>query len=184
MGDRLPRELITAEVEAIWSLADPLSRQLVALLLSGLTLEECAGLGPGHFDLEAALVRTPVGSGREVPLAGAVRDLLAACRPLPMWAGGGGRLGVDELAVRIGLLAHDAGLAQPREVTAEALRHTYVAYLVRQGARLTELERVIGPTAPSRLAAYMGLAPAGPAKSLRDLNLVYPLFQSQPSTAV
>jgi uncharacterized protein involved in exopolysaccharide biosynthesis len=175
---RLPRELIAAEVGALWSLADPLSRELVALLLSGLTPEECAGLEPEHFDLEAAFVRTPLGPGREVPLAGPVRDLFAACRPLPMWAGGGGRLGVDELAVRIGLLAHDAGLAQPKEVTPEALRHTYVAYLVRQGARLTELERVIGPTAPSRLATYMGLAPAGPAKCLGDLNLVYPLFQS------
>jgi uncharacterized protein involved in exopolysaccharide biosynthesis len=174
-----PRELIVAEVEALWSLADPMSRELIALLLSGLTLEECVPLGPEQFALDDGLVRIDGEQGREISLAGPVRDLFASCRPLPMWSSSGGsRLSADELAARIGLLAHDAGLAQPEEVTPEALRHTYVAYLVRQGARLTELERVIGPTAPSRLAAYRGLAPAGAAKSLADLDLLYPVLRA------
>jgi uncharacterized protein involved in exopolysaccharide biosynthesis len=173
------RELIAAEVGALWALADPMSRELMALMLSGLTLEECASLVTESFDLEDGSVQTAGDGARQVKLSAPVVELFAACSPLPMWMSGGSHLNGDELSTRIALLAHDAGIAQPDEVTAEALRYTYIAYLVRQGARLSELERIIGPTAPSRLAAFRGLAPAGAAKSLDELDLVYPVLRTE-----
>jgi integrase len=172
----LPRELIPAEVSALWSLSDPMTRQLLALLLSGLTLEECADLSAEDFDLASSGVRVAgPGGERRVALAPAVRDLFTGAGPQPLWSAAASHPDADELSARIGLVAHDAGLAQPDSVTDQALRHTYIAHLVRQGARLTELERVIGAMAPSRLRRYAALAPAGPAKSLDDVDRFYPL---------
>jgi integrase len=151
-----------------------MSRELMALLLSGLTLKECAALEPEDFDLEAGTLLAPSEPPRAIPLAPPIARLFAACRPLPLWAGGVGHLSADELSMRIALLAHDAGLAQAAEIDAETLRHTYIAYLVRQGARLTELPRLLGPMPPSALARYTALAPAGPARSLDQIAVTYP----------
>lgn len=175
----LPRELIPAEVGALWHLADPLSRQLMALLLSGLTLEECAALEAGRFDRAAGTVQPPGNAPRTVPLATQVQDLFTACVPLPLWADADIHQTPQELSARIGLLAHDAGLSQPAEVTAEALRHSYIAYLVRQGARLTELPRLVGDMPASALTRYAAYyAPAGPAKALSEVETLYPALKN------
>jgi hypothetical protein len=70
--------------------------------------------------------------------------------------------------------AHDAGIERPSEVTALALRHTYVAFLVRQGIRFADLARVVGSLPPEALAAYGDLAPAGPRAALEAIELVLP----------
>jgi uncharacterized protein involved in exopolysaccharide biosynthesis len=173
-----PRELLPEEVAALWDLAEPMSRQLMALLLSGVSLAECAELGAGDFDLKAGSVR-PRGPGpREIPLAPAARELFEASVPLPLWAGADYHQTPAELARRIGLLAHDAGLSQPAEVTAGSLRHSYIAYLVRQGARLTELERILGSIPTAELTRYAAFAPAGQAKPLRDVNTTFPSLKN------
>jgi integrase len=172
------RELIPAEVGALWDLADPMSRQLLALILSGLSLDECAALRAEHFDPAAGRVRSPGKSEREIELAPAVGELFARSVPLPLWAGDDYRRTQDELAGRIGLLAHDAGLSQPTGVTAEALRHSYVAYLVRQGARLTELERIVGAMPAAGLTRYASFAPTGQAKPLADVDTTYPSLKN------
>ncbi len=176
--DEWPRELTTAEAEALWELADPMSKELLVLLLSGLTIQECAELQAQDLDLEAATVQPAGGARRPVPLADSARDLFAACQPLPLWASRGGRPTPEQLSTRIGLLAHDARLDRPMEVDAESLRHSYIAYLVRQGVRLTELELVIGPMAPSRLARYASLGPQGPAISIAEANILYPALKT------
>lgn len=172
-----PRELLAAEVAALWELAEPMSRQLIALLLSGLSLEECAELSAEHFDREAGRVISPGPSPREIPLAPVARDLFARSEPLPLWAGVDYHQTPAELARRIGLLAHDVGLSQPAEVNADSLRHSYIAYLVRQGARLTEIERLVGVVPTAELTGYAALAPAGQAKPLSDVDTTYPVLR-------
>lgn len=87
----LPRQLIPAEVGALWALADPLSRQLIALLLAGLRLKECTALGAEHFDLAAGRVQPPAEPTRQVPLPPQAGQLFATSTPLPLWAGSGPR---------------------------------------------------------------------------------------------
>jgi site-specific recombinase XerD len=71
-------------------------------------------------------------------------------------------------------LAHDAGISRPNEINAEALRHTYFAYLARQGIRVSELRRLDGSLTPAILAAYARLAPPGVGRPLEEINSVYP----------
>lgn len=169
------RELLIGEVRSLTELADPATRQLIGLLLCGLTPQECADLTESDFDLRAGLVRVP-GADRTLTLGPALAAELESHRPMPLWHGAAGSAGVDALSARIGLLAHDAGLVQPAEIGVGALRHTYICYLVRQGARLTEIERVIGPVPAGELSRYAVYRPSGPAKPLSDLDLVYPAF--------
>jgi uncharacterized protein involved in exopolysaccharide biosynthesis len=174
----LPRELSITEVAALWALATPVQRQLMALLLAGLTLEECAGLAEADFDLVAGTLRVPGPAPRLLDLDAGVRDLLVAHQPLPLWRD----LGVDEPAARIGLIASDAGLAQPHEIDAAALRHTYIAFLVRQGGRLSQIEHLVGPMPTADLLRYARLSPAGPARPLKALRRGYPLPEHQSKT--
>ena len=71
-------------------------------------------------------------------------------------------------------LAHDAGLSRPEEVTADTLRHTYFAWLVRQGLKLGELPRVGGALAPALIASYAPLAPPGAGRPLEGIDPRYP----------
>ena len=176
---RLPgaieRELLAAEVRALTELADPATRQLIGLLLTGLTPRECADLDETDIDLGGGQVRAP-GDGRVLGLSPALAALLAGHQPVPLWSGDPAAGGAAGLMGRIGLLAHDAGLSHPTEVDAAALRHTYICYLVRQGARLTEIERVIGRLPAAELARYGVYSPAGAAKPLGQVALDYPVF--------
>ena len=141
--------------------------------MSGLSPAECAELDGSAIDLAAGTVQCPL-DGRVVPLSPALVSLLAAQRPVPLWIGDPTAGGAAGLLDRIGLLAHDAGLAHPAEVDAAALRHTYCCYLVRQGARLTEIEGVIGRLPAAALARYGVYSPAGAAKPLAQVTLSYP----------
>jgi hypothetical protein len=63
-------------------------------------------------------------------------------------------------------------------VTSAALRHTYIAYLVRQGMRLGDIEQVAGDLPPAEVARYAPFAPGGRAKPWEEMDLLYPALQS------
>jgi hypothetical protein len=69
--------------------------------------------------------------------------------------------------------AHDAGVEDAVEVTAAVLRHTYVAYLVRQGARLADIERVVGRLPPAAYTDYGRLSPPGAGVPLDRIETAY-----------
>ena len=58
-----------------------------------------------------------------------------------------------------------------------ALRHTYVAFLVRQGIRFADLARLVGPIPPEELAAYGALAPTGPRVAIDAIERVLPALR-------
>jgi integrase len=176
LSDASLRQLMGGEVEALWELADDAERQLIGLLLSGLRPNEIAGLAPDDFDLEGCSVRVKNdASERVIALASALCQLFAEADPLPAWAGSGSEH-VQEILQRIPLLAMDAGVAHAQEVDAEALRHTYLVYLVRQGARLTELHRIAGPMGAAEVQRYAPYSPSGASRPLEQLTLAYPVL--------
>ena len=176
LSDASLRQLMGGEVEALWELADDAERQVIGLLLSGLRPNEIAGLAPDDFDLDACSVRVKNDAGeRVIVLANALCQLFAEADPLPAWAGSGSEH-VQEILQRIPLLAMDAGVAHAQEVDAEALRHTYLVYLVRQGARLTELHRIAGPMGAAEVQRYAPYSPSGASRPLEQLTLAYPVL--------
>jgi len=178
---RLARELAEPEVGALLGAMDDAARLLIGALLSGLTLEEAAALRWGHVDPQAGRIEVPGPNGRTLPLLGPLKAAFARCSPaavtaeIPVWQDGSGApLAEDDLSALLSCAAYDAGITNPSEVSAQVLRHTYLAFLVRQGARLGELQRVAGRLAPATLAGYGVFSPPGAGSALEDIDLLYP----------
>ncbi len=181
---RLPRELSKSEVRTLVDVADNTTRLLVSVLLSGLSIEEAAALSWRHLDIEHDEIQVLGEYARTVPLAPTPKAILVHHAPSPPVSDApvlrdtkGNPLSIGDLTALISCAAYDAGLPHPSEVTAQALRHTYVAYLVRNEARLGELERVVGHLGPAALAPYGTLSPPGPGRSLEHIALVYPALR-------
>ncbi len=171
-------ELDVRVVRQIFEQADVAGRQLIALLLTGLTLEEVSIVDITCFDFANGKLRVSGAQGRTLSPAPAVLELFADAANLPV----PGRpentpLSPDDLQAKITLAVVDAGLDEPNQVNADSLRLTYLAYLVRQGAKLTEVETIVGGMPATLLASYARLSPAGPGRPLQEIDLIYPLFK-------
>ncbi len=153
-------------------------------LLSGLTPEEVVGLRWSQVHLEEGVVHVAGSPPRLVDLSPPVLLLFRQAQKegrdggeLVVTQGGGRGIGVAELDALLLCTAHDAGLDRPERVTAGAIRHTFLAHLVRQGLRLADLPRVAGLLAPAVLASYGRMAPPGPGLALERVDLTPPGFQ-------
>jgi uncharacterized protein involved in exopolysaccharide biosynthesis len=177
------RELTVAEVNALWSAATAEGRLVMGAVFTGLTLEELANLDWTDVHIEGAYVMTghparrhPVTSPfLEQVQAGASGEKSAG--PI-MITPTGSRLSVVDLEGLIAAAAHDAGLAEADTVDADTLRHTYISFLVREGLRLSELDRFVGPVAPALFLRYRNLSPSTRAFSASAVNPVFPAFRS------
>lgn len=167
-----PRELTNHEIHVLLDAATPETKAWIGLLLSGLTLEEIADLSTENLDIQAKQVRPSKDNPRSVPLAEVVQTAFASLSAAgAFWPPG---LDVEDMAARISCAAFDSGLAQPETINAEALRHTCLVHLVRQGLRLAELERVVGRVPAKVLAAYGRYSPAGPGLPVERVSLLHP----------
>ena len=179
---RLPRELSGPEVHALWHAATPAAQVVIAALLSGLSLEALSALRYDDVDLERGLIHTRVGGAGSYLLREPLKQLLSERRT----SSGGQRevaaqdgISLDDAEALIACAACDAGLAQPAEVDSGVLRHTYFAYLARQGARLSDIGRLIGHIAPAVLREYGRLSPPGPGIALEQIDPVLPALRTQ-----
>jgi site-specific recombinase XerD len=84
---------------------------------------------------------------------------------------------IDDLRAAILSAAHDAGIDGAANVTPECLRHTYIAFLVRQGLRFADLTRIVGPLPAETLAAYSGLAPSGSRIPIEAVDRLFPALR-------
>ena len=163
----LPRELTSDECSALLRAADRDTRRALALLLSGLSPQEAIALRWQDVDPATATLRIVDGTGaRTVQLgAAAVRlfERRAGDDDLPVLPGSssGGGATLESLTAQMLCAAHDAGLERVQDVDPAAVRHSYIAFLVRQGARFADLTRWVGPLDADLLSAYSALAPAG-----------------------
>jgi len=185
LEQQLPRELSQAEVMELLRIAGPDIRLLIVSLLSGLTAGEAVALRWGDIDRDAGVIHIGGRSSRTLPvttpLLAAIKEFVPADADVdsPVFPDASGKpLASDDLAAMLLYTAHDAGLTRPQDVTPEAVRHTYIAYLVRKGVRLNELARIVGQMSPVTLAAYGLYSPPGAAVSLDSVEPLYPVLQS------
>ncbi len=181
----MPRELEPHEAAALLDAADAATRPLLMALLSGLTAEEAAALNRADLDFETLMIRLP---DRHVPMA----DLLAqALQPAAGTEDAGSstpeapvfstadrqRHSASDIDTAVAFAAHDASLPRPGEVNAAMLRHGYIAHLVRQGARFSDLSRWVGRLPADALGVYARLAPDGPKRPAETIDPVLPALR-------
>lgn len=182
----LPRELAVDEATALLRGADADARCAAALLLSGLSIEEALALCWRDVDADAAVIRVGGAPPRTVPMPPSALPLLGDRDADPtarlLRGGDGAALGSEDIAAKLLVAAHDAGIERAHEVTAHALRHTYLAFLVRQGARFADVTRVVGQLEADLLSAYSQLAPPGARLDSAAVQWVFPALVPPAST--
>jgi succinoglycan biosynthesis transport protein ExoP len=179
--ETLPRELRGDELDAMIRAGDDGARIAMLLLLYGVAPEELTDLRWSDVDLERRVIRVRGESSREISIRGSLESQLVArtaSPKMPLVPVRGRPATPSDLGEAILYAAHDAGIERPSEVTAASLRHTYIAFLVRQGIRFADLARVVGRLPPEELAAYRVLVPPGPRASLDAIDRVFPPLRS------
>ena len=176
-----PRELSAEEVLSLLRTSDLDTRIAMLLILSGISPEEALELHWRDVDREAGTVRVGGESARAVRLNVVAARYIAAAVGLPdapVLPGLSGQPAtLESLSTQLLCAAHDAGLDRVDEVTPHALRHSYVAFLVRQGIRFADLHPLVGRLPAATLAAYSALVPAGPRVARESINYVYPALE-------
>jgi hypothetical protein len=180
----LPRELTTQEAVALLAGADADARRAAVLLLCGLSPDEARQLRWRDVDTAGAAIEVTGAHRRRVAVPAPVLAQLGepAAADAPVLCGADGQpVDAPALAAALLVAAHDAGIEQAQQVTPESLRHTYLAFLVRQGARFADITRWVGPLAPEALPEYSRLAPAGVRADAQAVQRIYPALALPPS---
>lgn len=177
LSQSLLKEVPAEQIDVLIKAANKKEQQLLVLLLSGLALQEIAALQFDNFDLEKAIVAITGTYPRHIPLHPLLKVSLQEYG-LALVNPSGDTLSQDDLAALLTCAIVDAGLPVTDDISAASLRHTYIAYLVRQGVRLSELEKIVGYVPPAELSIFSKYAPVGPKRGIDEIELFYPLTPS------
>lgn len=176
-----PRELRQDEVAALIRAADDESRLVMLLLLSGVSLDEAVKLRCSDIDLVRGAIHLGDEPGRDITLNEALRQCLAAGTRVPrsdLLLGHPGRpVTRENIDAQILCAAHDAGIEGATQVTSDCLRHTYLAFLVRQGIRFADLTRLVGHLPAEIVGAYSALSPSGVRLTAPEIELLHPALR-------
>jgi polysaccharide biosynthesis transport protein len=165
------RELSSHQLRVLLNAASPKGKQLIGLLLSGLTLAEISTLSVAQVDWEAATLDIAGAMPRTLPIGNSFKTLLLHPSHDLDWFT---NKPPDDLAVILMCAAIDSGLPNPGEITVAAIRHSYITYLVRQGLRLSELEQITGHLDASVISSYSAYSPPQQGRSIDEIELLHP----------
>ncbi len=181
------RELSDAELRRLLAEAAPQNLGAMLCLLCGLNVDEVAALQPSDLDASAGVLRVGGMAARTLALGRPLAQrLIGPDRPAvdgPLLAGrDGGRLSETELQATVISSALDAGLDEAQRIGPDTLRHTYVAYLVRQGLRFGDLPRLVAPPSAAELQALAVLAAGVPRVPLERIDPLLPAVRELAAT--
>jgi len=169
----LQRECTTAEIQRLLDHSDLKTKQLIGVLLSGLSLNEAAALTSEQINFKEGTFEIKGTTTRTIPISELLKKLLLQTQPTPLWQSDPA-LDPVELDALIHCAAIDAGLIEPDQIVCNTLHNTYILFLVRQGIRLSELQFIVGALPPSTLSKYGQDSPSGPGKSIQDIETTFP----------
>ena len=174
----LPRNLGTEETAALLAAAENPALLAILLLLSGVDTEEAIALRGSDVDLGHATIRIEGEHAREIPIGDALRTHLAArSQSNERLLQPGPPMTEDAIDAWILSAAHDARLRSPAEIDAKCLRHTFIAFLVGQGIRFSDLQRLVGSLPAQAVAAYASLSPPESVTPFEAIDPVLPAIR-------
>ncbi|MEQ1529575.1 MAG: integrase [Methylococcales bacterium] len=175
----LPRELSSFELKLLMQNANLKGKQLIACLLSGLSLAEAINLKSAQLDFDKNTITITDLSARTLNLNKVLKTLLAQSGGHPDWDANTTNIS-NELSSKVLGAALDSGLPHPEEITPDAIRHSYITFLVRQGLRLSNLEAVVGYLEPSMMLIYSAFSPAQQrGRNVMDVDLLHPTLADE-----
>ena len=180
------RELADREIAALVAAAkDEEAHLVVLLLLTGVTAQELITLRWDDIDLNVGVIHVGGDAARTIllqePLRGA---LVRRGREQPDHEGTvlhdrqGARVAIDEVGRLVLYAADDAGLVRSHEVTPDVLRYTYLSFLLRQGIRAADVDRIVGYIPPNELVADMRRHSPAARRPIEQVERVLPALRA------
>ncbi len=179
----LPEELSVSEISSLLRTADLKGRQLIALLLSGLSLQEVLSLQQDDIDLAGKTIKVRGDQERFVVLPQLLKQWFEQSTFVPAWNDGIHPVTEKMLKAILTYSIVDAGINADK-ISADLITHSYIMYLVKQGIRLSELITITGAMDPELLAQYSHYSPEHRGLSASEVNLLYPSLSEQVSEQV
>jgi uncharacterized protein involved in exopolysaccharide biosynthesis len=175
----IARELTDEEARRLLGNATPENLPLLVCMLCGLTDDELIALRKADADRDARTLSIPGEPRRFIILDGPLMDLLP--RPtgpqseMPLFAHANHQpLSTEDLQAIVLSTALDAGLDNAPTVSPHALRHTYIAHLVRQGLRFSDLGKLVGRLPTEVLNSVAPLATGSKRVELAEIDRLLP----------
>tara|TARA_R110000787_G_scaffold73490_3_gene163812 strand:+ start:126 stop:2153 length:2028 start_codon:yes stop_codon:yes gene_type:complete len=173
-----PQEKTEEEIVTLLTSADPAGRQLITLLLSGVSISEVIHLTASNYDPVLGTLAIQSQPPRVLSLPANTQNALNESNGLPRFLDLGAETTREHLEAIITCAAVDAGLPEPLSFNATSLEDTYISYLVRQGIRLSDLPEIIGEISMTRLSSFSQLSPPRSGLPLDQVDVVYPALKS------
>lgn len=173
------RELGDADARRLLDNASKENLPLLVCMLCGLTDAELIALRAADVDRETKTLSLPGEPRRLMPIDGPLSDLLlrqAATPPdKPLFAHANGQaLTLEDVQSVVISSALDAALDDAQAIGPHTLRHTYIAHLVRQGLRFSDLGKLVGRVPAELLHSLAPLATGSRRVELTEIDRLIP----------
>lgn len=180
------RELTQPEAAALLTAAHGPARLACAAWLLGLTTPELMALRLRDIDRKALTLHVDGAWARDVAVPPwFVGELPPADAPAdaPMVHDADGQaLGESDLQMLLLCAAVDAGLPDSGALTPERLRHTAMAWLVREGMRFADLPQRFGRVDARGLADLAALVADRPRRHANEIDPLMPVLRVPPAS--
>jgi polysaccharide biosynthesis transport protein len=133
-------------------------------LLNGLSLAEILSLNADSFDTVNRMITIPLNHRKLIMSRNAqIMRLTQTWQSLSHET--------DDIEALLNCTAIDAGLSAPEQINSETIRFSYIVFLVRQGIKLAELPKIIGPISPGQLISFGHYSPETSGLPLDEVEL-------------
>ena len=164
------------------AVADTPTQAAVHALVCGLSVEELLATRWNQVHLNEQRLEIIGGSARRLAIAGPAGEALKALvvpggsPATPVWHDKNeGCLTRDALDAMLSAAAYRANVDGAGEITADTLRHTYISFLLRQGAKLDALPAAVGVMTPEMVELYASAGLTHGQKTLDAVDMSYPI---------
>lgn len=170
------RLLSERECQLLFEYANRQGKVAIALLLSGVSCNELENIELEAFNHSNKCLNMQGTHCRVIALSNVLASLVKEISsqqnpPGLIWTE---KLELADFTQLIINAGHDAEIAYPEQLSIEVLRHTYLTYLVTQGARLNDLEHVAGYLSPTELAQYRAVNRHGKSIEIEKVSSTFP----------
>ena len=172
------RRLTKEELSSLYRAANRDGKILIALLLSGLTVEEILGLQVEDVNLESNAIEVRGEYGRNLKIAPSLSAYLDN-KIKHIYAKSGfwpAEITRESLEKMLLVIASEIPLADMNSITLDAIRNTYLEFLKNQGLRINDAEKVAGYLKPEELVRFQNREQS--QTELESVSNVYPLNDS------
>lgn len=165
------RQLSIDEINTLLNACSSKGQLVVCALLQGLTINEITQLKQLNIDDAMASFNPPSNPIRTLPLSDRLSALLTNNTDI--------EINETEAMSLISSAAYDAELSEPETISFDSIRQSYLTFLLQQGIKLADLEKVIGTLTTQTINQFSGIAKTVERNSFDKINLIYPALNKQ-----